>query len=314
MKLLIQIPCYNEENSLLSVLSDLPKSIDGIDKIEIQVIDDGSIDNTVKIAKNFGVHYIIELGKNKGLATAFKFGADNAIFLGFDYLVNTDGDNQYQGKDIEKMVKHAINEKADLVIGCRPIKNHPEFSYIKKKLQILGSWVLRKVSGTNIEDAASGFRVYSRNALLRLNIYSSFSYCMESLIQLGLNNFKISSIKININPKTRKSRLFKNITQYIFRQALTIINIFLLYRTNLFFGLSASFSLLISIFLVLRYLVLIFFLEAPANDFWPSVILSGAMLIISILLFVTGIVASLFVANRKLSEEILFRLRKSNLK
>jgi len=312
MKLIIQIPCYNEENTLPQVIADLPKSLPGIDVIETQVIDDGSTDYTVRVAKELGVDHVIELGKNKGLAVAFKSGVNNALNLDADYLVNTDGDNQYQGKDIIKLMETAMSEKADLVVGCRPIKNHPEFSFFKKRLQYFGSWVLRKVSGTSIKDAASGFRVYSRNAMLHLNIYSDFSYCMETLIQLGVENMTIIGVDIGVNPKTRKSRLFSSVLQYLWRQSKTIVSIFLLYRTNVLFGFSALLTFIVSFVLAIRYFILILFSSAPASNFWPTIILAGVLLIISVLLYITGILASLLVANRKLSEEVLYRLRKNN--
>ena len=314
MKLIIQIPCFNEEKTLLQVISDLPREISGIDKIEIQVIDDGSTDDTVRIAKELKIDHIIRLGRNKGLASAFKAGINNALMLNADFLVNTDGDNQYQGNDIVKLVMAAISEKADLVVGCRPIKNHPEFSFLKKRLQLFGSWILRKVSGTNINDAASGFRVYSRNAMLHLNIYSKFSYCMESLIQLGLENMKIIGIDIKVNLKTRESRLFRNIPQYLWRQSKTIVSIFLLYRTNVLFGFSALLTFIVSLVFAIRYFILILYSNAPATNFWPSIILAGVLLVISVFLYITGILASLLTANRKLSEEILYRLRKENTK
>lgn len=313
MKLIIQIPCFNEEKTLPDVINDLPKNIPGIDIIETQIIDDGSTDNTIKIARELGVNHIIELTRNKGLARAFKTGVNNALMLNADYLVNTDGDNQYQGKDLTKLVQKAISSKADLVVGCRPIKNHPEFSFIKKQLQFFGSWILRKVSNTNIKDAASGFRVYSKDAMLHLNVYSDFSYCMETLIQLGLENMKIVGIDIGINSKTRPSRLFKNVPQYLWRQSKTIISIFLLYRTNILFKSASLLSFIISLILALRYLLLVFLYDAPSNNFWPSIILSGTLLILSVFLYITGILASLLAANRKLSEEILFRLRKNKL-
>ncbi len=312
MKLIIQIPCFNEEETLSQVIADLPKVISGIDTIETQIIDDGSTDKTTTVAKSLGIDHIINFKKNKGLAAAFKAGVNNAILLGADYLVNTDGDNQYQGKDIAKIVEAAISENADLVVGCRPIKNHPEFSFIKKQLQYFGSWILRKVSNTNINDAASGFRVYSRDSMLRLNIYSDFSYCMETLIQLGLENMKIVGVNIGVNPKTRESRLFKNISQYLWRQVKTIIGIFLLYRTNILFSSSSVITFLISLVLTLRYLFLVLYSNAPASDFWPTIILAGVLLILSVFLYITGIFASLQAANRKLSEEILYRLRKNS--
>ncbi len=314
MKLIIQIPCYNEEKTLPLVIRELPETIHGIDIIETQVVDDGSSDQTVKVANDAGINHILKIGKNNGLANAFRKGVDNALKLDADYLVNTDGDNQYQGKDIEKLVSTAILEKADLVVGCRPIINHPEFSYFKKGLQLLGSSILRKISKTDIKDAASGFRVYSKNAMLHLNIYSDFSYCMETLIQLGLENMKIVSVDINVNPKTRESRLFKSVPEYLWKQGKTIINILILYKAKIIFGISSLVTFLISLILALRYLTIVLFMESNPRDFWPTIILSGSLLILSVFLYTTGILASLQSGNRKLLEEILYKLRMNDIK
>lgn len=313
MKLIIQIPCYNEEKTLPMVLSEIPSEIPGIDTIETQIIDDGSTDKTLEVAKQFGVNHILIMGKNKGLATAFKAGVDNAINLGADFLVNTDGDNQYKGRDIEKIVIRGLNEKADLVIGCRPIRSHPEFSFLKKILQTLGSWILRKISNTDIKDAASGFRLYSRNALLHLNIYSDFSYCLETLIQLGVKNMKIVGEDIDINPKERDSRLFRSTWQYLWCQGKTMVNIFLLYKSNLLFGSISFITSLFSVSLLIRYYILISYFSAPQGDFWPTIILSGILLMMSVLIYISGVVASLIGANRRLLEEILYRSRLKQL-
>ncbi len=214
MKLIIQIPCYNEEQTLPETFRDLPKSIAGVDLIEVQIIDDGSKDKTIEVAKQLGVHHIVKVKGNRGLANAFKLGVENAIQQGADILVNTDGDNQYRGDQIALLVRPIIEGRAEVVIGSRPIVDHPEFSFIKKKLQLLGSWFLRKVSGLNVRDATSGFRAYSRKALLQTNVYTQFSYTLETLIQAGFNKFAVESVDIQINSKTRPSRLFKNIPQW----------------------------------------------------------------------------------------------------
>ena len=308
-KLLIQIPCYNEQNTLPEVLNDLPKEIEGIHEIIVQIIDDGSADDTIKVAESYNVNFILKHPKNRGLAAAFKTGVNNALKLKVDYLVNTDGDNQYCGADIEKMVMIAIKQDADLVIGCRPIKNHKEFSFTKKILQGIGSWVLRKISGTDIKDAASGFRVYSKKSLLNINIYSEFSYCMETLIQLGFLNMKILGVDISVNKKTRESRLFKNIFQYVFMQTKTIVNILLLYRSHLIFSFLSIFSMLLSFSLFFRYFYLVNYFNAPSDSFWPSIIVASILFLISIVLYFFGIIASLTSANRVLLEEVLYRNR-----
>jgi glycosyltransferase involved in cell wall biosynthesis len=310
MKLIIQIPCYNEEKTLPRTLADLPKSIEGIDIVEFQIIDDGSTDRTIEMARQGGVHHIVTFKRNRGLAAAFKAGIDNALENKADILVNTDGDNQYQGKDIQKLVKPILEGKADIVIGCRPIADHPEFSFVKKILQGMGSWVLRKISNTTVRDAASGFRAYDRNAMLLMNIYSRFSYTMETLIQAGFNNLKVVGVDVDVNPKTRASRLFKNIFQFIWKQAKTIIAIMLLYHANWLFNFLSGTAILISIILVARYVLLVFFAGAPANAFWPSIIFAGVLLVVSFQLFLTGILASLISSNRRLMEDTNHRIKK----
>ena len=313
MKLIIQIPCYNEEMTLPVTLGDLPKKIEGIDCIETQVIDDGSMDRTSEVAIGLGVTHVQRFKQNKGLAAAFKAGIDNALARGADILVNTDGDNQYCGHDIEKLVRPILVGSSDIVIGCRKMDNHPEFSFVKKKLQRLGSWVLQRLSGTDVEDAASGFRAYSKEAMLRINVFSDFSYCMETLIQMGYSNLKISTVSISVNAKTRESRLYKNVMQYLWKSGKTIIMVFLLYKSSRFFGAIAVLLLMASLGLVGRYVILVLGKEALAGLYWPSVSLSGVLLILSFILYLTGVVTSLIAANRKLSEEILFRLRKEKI-
>ncbi len=313
MKLIIQIPCFNEEKTLPSTLADLPEHIPGIDAIEIQIINDGSTDNTVEVAKQHSVGHIVSFRKNRGLAAAFKAGVDNAIEHGADILVNTDADNQYRGSDIPRLIRPILEGKAEIVVGCRPIDDHPEFSFTKKLLQKIGSWVLRKVSNTTVRDAASGFRAYSRNAMLHVNIYTRFSYCMETLIQAGLNNLAVTGVDIGINPKTRDSRLFKSVPEYIWKQAKTMVGIFILYRANVLFNALASFFFLLGTALAIRYTVLVFFAGAPANAFWPSLIFAGVSLTIGVQVFLTGIIASLVSSSRKLSEDLNYRVKKAEL-
>jgi glycosyltransferase involved in cell wall biosynthesis len=291
-------------------IANLPARIAGIDRIETQVIDDGSTDGTYEVARKLGVNHIIRFKHNKGLAAAFKAGVDHALRQGADILVNTDADNQYCGEDVSRLVEPIVADRADMVVGCRPVDNHPEFSFLKKKLQKLGSWVLRIASKTNVEDAASGFRAYSREAMLHINVFSNFSYCMETLIQAGHNNTRIESVDIRVNPQTRKSRLFKNIVHYIWQSGKTITTIFLLYRSTQFFGAISALLLLVSLTLVARYLILVFSRGAPAGAYWPTLSLSGILFIFAIFMYLTGVITSLIAANRKLSEEILYRLRK----
>lgn len=208
LKLIIQIPCLNEEETLASTLRDLPGQIPGIDSLEVLVVDDGSTDRTAEVARENGVQHILSLGTDRGLAVAFQSGIAHALSLGADIVVNTDADNQYCGGDIAKLVQPILSGEADMVIGCRPIADHPEFSLPKKILQMLGSWTLRLISKTRARDAASGFRAFSRETCRRIFVHTRFSYCMETLIQAGNSGLRVASVDIRINPKTRDSRLF----------------------------------------------------------------------------------------------------------
>ena len=311
MKLIIQIPCYNEEKTLPFVLRDLPKEVEGFDKVEYLVIDDGSIDNTLSVAKNLGVHHIVQLGSNRGLATAFKTGIEYALDLGADVIVNTDGDNQYCGKDIPKLTKPILDKKADLVIGCRPIKDHPEFPLLKKFLQWFGSWTLRKISKTSVRDAASGFRAFSRETCQRLSIVSQFSYTMESLIQAGNIGLRLSSVDIRINKKTRNSRLFKSLPEFIYRSASTILTMFLLYRPGRFFTICSSFFLIPSLIIGIRFIYLINSSPDPSRTYIPSLILISILSFCGFLLIALGLIGMKIKALRQVQQEILYLTRKN---
>jgi len=230
MKLIIQIPCYNEEKTLPITFNDLPKKLDNIDEIDYVIINDGSTDNTVEVAKKLGIKHIINIKKNQGLANAFKCGLKYAIEQNADIIVNTDADNQYCGADIEKLIKPIINGEADIVIGVRPINYIEHFSYLKKKLQQLGSWFVRIISKTNVIDATSGFRAYSRNAALQINIYTDFTYTLETIILAAKKKLIIKNVPISVNKKLRESRLFKSNFQYILKSVKTIIRLTLLYE------------------------------------------------------------------------------------
>ena len=311
MKLIIQIPCFNEEKTLSSTINDLPREVEGFNEVEILVIDDGSTDKTYEKAKQLGVEHIIQLGSNRGLATAFKIGIEYALDQGADVVVNTDGDNQYSGKDIAKLTKPIIEKKADMVIGCRPIKNHPEFELIKKILQIFGSWVLRKISKTNIRDAASGFRAFSRETCQRLNIISQFSYTMESLIQAGNSGLRIKSVDIRVNKKTRESRLFKNIPEFLYKSGSTIFMMFLLYRPGRFFSLFSSFFLIPSFMLGIRFLYLISQNSDPSRTYIPSLILLSILAWTGFLCIAIGLIGIKIKSLRKIQNEILYHIKKN---
>ena len=309
VSVMIQIPCKNEEKTLPLVIGELPKKIPGIDKIYIQVINDGSTDSTALVAKNCGVDFILEIPVNRGLVNAFQVGVENAIKKKVDYLVNTDGDNQYPGRYIENMILCAINNKADLVIGARPILNHKEFSRIKKILQIIGSWVVRKFSGTDVEDATSGFRVYSRNSLLRLFLYSKFSYCLESIIQLGLAKMKIMNFPIEVNLSTRPSRLFNGIFGYVYFQTRTILSMIYLYKSEKIFRLISLMSIILSSTFVIRYLY-ISNQGITSINFWPTIIFSGAFMVIALVSIFCAAISFLVSCNRVIQEEVLYILRR----
>lgn len=313
MKLVIQIPCLNEEHHLAATVADLPKSIPGIDKIEIQVIDDGSADKTSEVARQLGVDHVVTLKKHRGLATAFRTGVQNAILIGADILVNTDADNQYVGEDIVKLVQPVMDHKADVVIGCRPIDTHPDFSRAKKIMQKLGSWVLRALSASEIRDAPSGFRAYNRDALLHLNVFSNFSYTLETIIQASHQGLKIESVDVRVNPRRRKSRLFKNTFHYLWRSGSTILSVLMLYRAKNMFNAAALLSFSVGCTLSIRYVILISKDPLLLNLFWPTVILSGALLTLAILFYVAGFLSKLISVNRVLMEETLYHLRRMEL-
>lgn len=312
MKLFIQIPCFNEEKTLPDVVRDIPKTISGIDSIEIMIVDDGSTDKTIEIARSLGIKHIVVLGTNRGLATAFKRGSEYALSHGADILVNTDGDNQYFGGDIAKLVQPILNNNADIVVGCRPILDHKEFSPVKKLLQLLGSWTLRKISKTTVRDAASGFRAFSRETLQRVFIHSRFSYCMETLIQAGNSGLRVASVDIRVNPKTRESRLFKSIPQYIRKSGGTMLAMFILYRPAAFFTLCSIPAWLFSLFLGLRAIILSIYLSVPIKQFLPSLILLTLTTFAAFLLVLLAFLGNLMRAQRCLTEEVLFYERKHN--
>jgi glycosyltransferase involved in cell wall biosynthesis len=312
MKLVIQIPCFNEEQTLPQTIRDLPKSIPGIDVVEILVVDDGSTDRTVEVARSCGVRHILSLGTNRGLGRAFSKGLEKAVLLGADVVVNTDADNQYVGADVAKLVEPILQQHADMVVGCRPIISHPEFSPLKKTLQLLGSWTLRLLSKTSVRDAASGFRAFSREACKRLVIYSRFSYCTETLIQAGNSQLRVDSVDIRVNPTTRQSRLFKSLPEYLWKSGSTMVTMFVHYRPSLFFGLLSAVNFAGAAFLGLRFLYHIYLVPASAQHrtYLPSLILLAVLAIFGAGLATLAVIAELLRANRRLSEEILYQLRR----
>lgn len=308
MKLIIQIPCYNEAETLEVALNDLPKQIDGIDEIEYLIINDGSKDNTVEVAKNWGVHYVVNFKCNKGLAKGFMAGLDACLRQGADIIVNTDADNQYCGADIEKLVRPILDGKADIVIGERPIDDTEHFSPLKKKLQHIGSWTVRVASKTDVPDAPSGFRAYSRQAALKMNVINEYTYTLETIVQAGRNKMAITSVPIRTNPELRKSRLFNSMFGYIKKSMLTIIRAFMMYKPLRFFTIIGSTIFLIGLILGIRFLVFVFM--GASGGHIQSLILASTLLLLGFQTFISGLQADLIASNRKLLEDIQERVRR----
>lgn len=308
MKLIIQIPCFNEAESLPIALNDLPREVDGFDKVEWLVIDDGSTDNTVDVAKDHKVDYIIQHTKNQGLAKSFMTGIDACLNLGADVIVNTDADNQYNPKDIVKLVQPILNGKADMVVGARPIDTVKHFTFIKKVLQKAGSWVVKVVSKTDIPDAPSGFRAISREAALHLNVFNDYTYTLETIIQVGQKNMAIMSVPVRVNEYLRPSRLLRSTPSYIKRSIVTIIRIFVVYKPFRFF-MSIGVSVFALGFLIgLRFLG--YYVLGKGQGHIQSLILASVFMGIGFQTMLVAFVADLLAVNRRLVEDIQYRMRK----
>lgn len=308
MKLIIQIPCYNEEETLELAYNDLPRHIDGVDTIEYLIINDGSKDGTVKRARELGFHHIVSFKQNKGLAKGFMAGIDACLHLGADIIVNTDADNQYCGADIEKIVRPILEEKADIVIGERPIDETEHFSWKKKKFQHLGSWVVRVASGTDIPDAPSGFRAYSRDAALRLNVVNEYTYTLETIIQAGNNKTAMMSVPIRTNPETRPSRLFSSMWRYMKRSSTVITRSFVMYKPLKFFMTIGFVLLLLGAVLGIRFLILMAMGDGSGHI--QSLILTAILVMMGFQTITIGLLGDTISANRKLLEDVQYRVRK----
>lgn len=307
MKLIIQIPCYNEEETLEIALNALPKHIDGIDEIEYLIINDGSKDRTVEVARNWGVNYIVNFKKNKGLAKGFMAGIDACLRNGADIIVNTDADNQYCGDDIEKLVRPILEGKTDIVVGARPVDDVEHWSPLKKKLQHLGSFVVRKASGTDIPDAPSGFRAYSREAAMHLNVINEYTYTLETIVQAGRSKIAMDSVPIRTNAELRPSRLFSSMFGYVKRSMVTIIRAYMMYKPMKFFCLIGGFIFLLGAILGIRFLYYFFFGNASGHI--QSLILCSTLLLMGSQTIILGFMASLIAANRKIMEDIQVRVK-----
>ncbi len=308
MKLIIQIPCFNEEETLGVTYNDLPKEIEGIDTIEYLIINDGSKDRTVEVARELGFHHVVSFKQNKGLAKGFMAGLDAGLRLGADIIVNTDADNQYCGADIEKLVRPILDEKADIVIGERPIDETEHFSAKKKKFQHLGSWVVRVASGTRIPDAPSGFRAYSREAALRLNVTNEYTYTLETIIQAGHNKMAMTSVPIRTNGETRPSRLFSSMWKYMQRSASVIVRSFMMYKPLYFFSVMSSIFFLLGGAIGVRFLV--YYFNGVGNGHIQSLILAAVLLMMGFQSLVLGLLGDIIAANRKILEDVQYRVRK----
>ena len=308
MKLIIQIPCYNEEETLPITLQDLPRQVEGFDKVEWLVINDGSTDRTVEVAKEHGVDHIVNLNQNKGLAEVFRRGLDACVKLGADVIVNTDADNQYNAKDIPKLVQPILEKKADIVVGARPITEIPHFSPIKKLLQKLGSWVVRRLSYADIPDAPSGFRAISREAAMKLNVFNSYTYTLETLIQAGNKNIAIASVPIRVNEDLRPSKLVKSISSYITNSLITLVRIFIIYRPFKTFMSLGILLFFIGLLLGLRFLY--FYFTGGGVGHVQSLILAGVLLGFGFQTMLVAFLADLLAANRMLIEDVQNRLKK----
>ena len=309
MKLIIQIPCYNEAETLEIALNDLPKKIEGIDCIEYLIINDGSKDKTVEVAKKWGVHHVVNFKQNKGLAKGFMAGLDGCLRNGADIIVNTDADNQYCGEDIEKLIRPILNGEADMVIGARPIDETEHFSWIKKKLQHFGSWVVRKASNTDIPDAPSGFRAFSREAAMRINVVNDYTYTLETIVQAGREKIAITSVPIRTNGELRPSRLFNSILGYVKKSMLTIIRAYMMYKPLRCFTFVAAVPTLIGLLIGFRYLY--FVAMGTSGGHVQSLLLACTLIILGFVTLVVGLLADVLAANRKLIEDAQYHVRRA---
>ncbi|SRR6266568_1238821 len=307
MKLIVQIPCFNEEKTLPLVLKSIPKKIKGIDEIETLVIDDGSTDRTSQVAKRFHVTHIIRHRTNKGLARSFANGIHFSLRNGADIIVNTDADNQYPQKDIPRLIEPILTDDAEIVIADRQIPTIKHFSRMKKFFQHVGSSAVRTLSGASVPDAVSGFRAYSRHAALQLNIVTDFSYVIETIIQAKYKKLKIASIKVTTNPPTRKSRLFSNMFDHMRRSGTTLLRIYTMYRPLTVFSFVGIIVAIIGFLAAGRFVL--YFLIGQGSGHIQSIVFGGILFIAGVQIFMTGVVADLIGINRRLTEDILRRMK-----
>lgn len=308
MKLIIQIPCLNEAETLAIALAALPRQVDGFDKVEWLVIDDGSTDNTAALARELGVDHVVRHPVNRGLATAFMTGLDACLRLGADVIVNTDADNQYEARDIPLLTAPVIAGNADMVIGARPISETEHFSWVKKKLQRLGSWAVRAASKTSVADAPSGFRAISRDTAMRLNVFNAYTYTLETIIQAGLSNLRVVSVPIRTNADLRPSRLVRSISSYVRRSLVTILRVVVIYKPLKLFATAGAAMIGIGVLVGLRFLY--YYMGGNGEGHIQSVVLASLCIMLGAMSWMMGIIAELTAVNRKLLEKINWRIQR----
>ena len=312
MKLIVQIPSFNEEATIAATIRDIPRRIPGIDLVEILVIDDGSRDETVHVARAAGADHVVHHTCNKGLARAFRSGLDASLKLGADVIVNTDADNQYVGADIPKLIEPILDGRADIVIGDRQTKTVQGFSRFKKLLQQLGSFVVRRLSNTSVPDAVSGFRALSRQAAIRLNPISDFSYTIETLIQAGQDRMAVVSVPIGVNPQSRPSRLFKSLPQFLYRSVATMVRSYMMYQPLKAFSALGLILMIIGAGPIVRFLY--YYFAGTDGGHIQSLVLGGILVTVGVIVLTVGMVADLIDSNRKLIEILLERVRRIELR
>ena len=310
MKLIVQIPCHNEADELAATVADVPRQVEGIDSVEILVIDDGSSDDTVAVARSAGVDHVIGFARRRGLASAFREGLAESLRQGADVIVNTDGDNQYDGADIPKLVAPILAGDADIVIGDRNTATLEHFSALKKVLQKVGSWAMRRLSGTNVADAPSGFRAYSRDAALRINVVTEFTYTLETLIQAGKRKMAVVDVPIRSRATPRSSRLAKTMGHYLAQAGGAMLRAYALYEPLRIFSVAGLLMLLVAAALGFRFLYFRFIVGMVATNMLQSLLLAAILAIAGVVLLAVAILADLLATNRRMLEEALYRIRK----
>jgi len=311
MKLVIQIPCHNEEATLPSTVSALPRSLPGFSSVRVLVVDDGSTDGTAEVARTLGVDRVVRLPRNQGLARAFTVGIETALRMGADIIVNTDADNQYCADDIPAILAPVVAETADIVVGARPLAEIAHFSMTKRWLQIVGTHLVRSLTGTDVADATSGFRAYSRRAALALNVFSTYTYTLETLVQAGYKRLRVVSVPVRVNPPTRTSRLVRSTPHYVVQSVLTLARVAVIYRPFRAFAVPAVACLSIGLLFVIRF-VYAYFAQGGTAGHIQSLILAAILVLTGGLLFTLGILGELLAANRRLLEELQASAREAN--